>query len=74
MRAIVDGIEEQDLIAKTMRTETYLFDSLERLAGTFPTEILNLRGTDRGTFVAFDSPRRDEVAGMCKLRGVNVEG
>ena len=74
MRAIVREIQERELIAKTMRTGNYLFDGLERLAGKFPTEILNLRRKDRGTFIAFDSPRRDEVVRMCKMRGVNVGG
>lgn len=75
MRAIVRGIQEHELIAKTMRTGNYLFDGLERLAGEFPTEILNLRRKkDRGVFIAFDSPRRDEVVRMCKMRRINVGG
>ena len=74
MRAIVQEIERRDLIAKTKRTGAYLFAGLERLAREFPKEILNLRGKDRGTFVAFDSPRRDEVVRLCKGRGVNVGG
>ena len=74
MRAIVQEIEQRDLIAKTKRTGTYLFDGLERLAREVPAEVLNLRGKDRGTFIAFDSPRRDEVVRLCKQRGVNIGG
>ena len=74
MRAIVQDIEERDLIANTKRTGSYLFEGLERLARRFPAEIRNLREKDRGTFVAFDSPRRDEVVRLCKQRGVNVGG
>ena len=74
MRAIVREIEQRDLIAKTKRTGTYLFDGLERLAREFPVEMLNLRGKDRGTFIAFDSPRRDEVVKLCKQHGVNIGG
>ena len=74
MRAIVQEIHHRDLIAHTKRTGTYLFDGLERLAQRFPAEIMNLRGKDRGTFIAFDSPRRDEVVRSCKRRGVNIGG
>ena len=40
----------------------------------YPGEIDNLRGKGRGTFIAWDSPRRDEVLKKAKGVGINVGG
>lgn len=34
----------------------------------------NLRGQGQGTFIAWDSPRRDEVLRSAKSLGINVGG
>lgn len=73
-RAIVKEIERSDLIRKTADVGRYLFAGLERLASQNPDEIMNLRGKDRGTFIAFDSHRRDAIVKGAKARGVNIGG
>jgi len=73
-RAIIAEIHRLDLVANTASTGAYLFDRLARLASRFPEEIQNLRGQGQGTFIAFDSPRRDAVLKGMKGVGINVGG
>jgi 4-aminobutyrate aminotransferase/(S)-3-amino-2-methylpropionate transaminase len=73
-RSIIQEIERLDLVRNTAATGDYLFDGIKRLAEKFPREILNLRGQGQGTFIAFDSPRRDEVLRKAKAHGVNIGG
>jgi 4-aminobutyrate aminotransferase/(S)-3-amino-2-methylpropionate transaminase len=73
-RAIIDQVHEHDLVAATARVGDYLFAGLEGLAARFPDQIANLRGKGQGTFIAFDSPRRDEVLRKAKTLGVNIGG
>lgn len=73
-RAILDEIDRLDLVENTRVTGEYLFGGLTALAERFPGEIVNLRGQDRGTFIAWDSPRRDEFLKRAKQEGVNVGG
>jgi 4-aminobutyrate aminotransferase/(S)-3-amino-2-methylpropionate transaminase len=72
--AIVREIERLDLVSHTAATGSYLFDGLERLAQRYPKEIQNLRGKGQGTFIAWDSPRRDDVLRRAKGEGVNIGG
>ncbi len=72
MRAILEEIQQHDLVARTAQTGEYLYAGLASLGQKFPDQILNLRGKDRGTFIAFDSPHRDDVVRRCKQKGVNV--
>ena len=58
----------------TAETGDYLFGGLESLAQKYPNEIKNLRGKGQGTFIAWDSPRRDEVLKKAKGVGINVGG
>lgn len=73
-RAIVDEVERLGLVSRTAAVGDYLFDRLEGLAARFPDEFRNLRGKGAGTFIAFDSPRRDEFLRRAKALGVNVGG
>jgi len=73
-RGIIEEIERLDLVNNAKNTGAYLYDGLERLAERFPEEILNLRGQGQGTFLAFDSPRRDEFLKKAKALGVVVGG
>ena len=73
-RGIVDVIERLDLVQNTARVGDYLFAGLESLAQRYPNQIQNLRGKGQGTFIAFDSPRRDEVLRKAKGEGVNLGG
>ena len=58
----------------TAETGAYLYTGLERLAAKFPKEIKNLRGKGQGTFIAWDSPRRDEFLKSAKSIGINIGG
>jgi len=73
-RAIIDEIQEKDLVKNAERTGDYLFGGLTALQERFPKEIMNLRGENRGTFIAWDSPRRDEFLRLMKGVGINVGG
>jgi 4-aminobutyrate aminotransferase/(S)-3-amino-2-methylpropionate transaminase len=73
-RAIIEEIERLDLVSNTASVGAYLFQGLERLQSQYPHEIMNLRGKGQGTFIAFDSPRRDEFLKKAKGVGVNIGG
>lgn len=73
-RAILQEIESGDLVHKTSQVGDYLFAGLERLANKYPDDVQNLRGKDRGTFISFDSYRRDAVLRNAKQKGVNIGG
>lgn len=73
-RAIIQEIDRLDLVTNTKNVGEYLYSGIERLAGQYPGEFLNLRGKGQGTFIAFDSPRRDEFLKKAKSVGVNIGG
>ncbi|KAF7897341.1 hypothetical protein EAF00_005569 [Botryotinia globosa] len=73
-RAIIEEIERLDLVNNTAKVGDYLYGELERLAKQYPGEIQNLRGKGQGTFLAFDSNRRDEVLKNAKSVGINIGG
>ncbi|KAK3901048.1 hypothetical protein C8A05DRAFT_16718 [Staphylotrichum tortipilum] len=73
-RGIIEEVEKFDLVNKTARVGDYLFGKLEKLAEKYPGQFENLRGKGMGTFIAFDSPRRDEFLAQAKKVGVNIGG
>ncbi|KIV99928.1 4-aminobutyrate aminotransferase [Verruconis gallopava] len=73
-RAIIKEIERLDLVNHTAEVGAYLYSGFEELAKSYPSEIQNLRGKGQGTFIAFDSPRRDEVLKKAKTVGINIGG
>ncbi|KAH7013782.1 4-aminobutyrate aminotransferase [Ilyonectria destructans] len=73
-RGIYNEVERLGLVEQTARVGGYLYSKLEQLAQRYPNEIQNLRGKDRGTFLAWDSPRRDEIIRSAKAKGVNMGG
>ncbi|KAH7009314.1 aminotransferase class-III-domain-containing protein [Macrophomina phaseolina] len=73
-RGIINEIERLNLVENTAQTGDYLYAGLERLAQQYPNEIQNLRGKGQGTFIAWDSPRRDEVLKNAKGVGINIGG
>ncbi|KNG51086.1 4-aminobutyrate aminotransferase [Stemphylium lycopersici] len=73
-RSIIQEIERLDLVKSTAATGDYLFAGLTALSQRFPAEIQNLRGHGQGTFIAFDSARRDQVLAKAKAHGVNIGG
>ena len=73
-RAIINEIERLGLVENTAQVGDYLYGGLERLAERYPNEIQNLRGQGQGTFIAWDSPRRDDFLKRAKGLGVNIGG
>ena len=73
-RAIIDEIERLGLVENVAKTGEYLYSGLEKLAEQHPHEIMNLRGKGQGTFLAWDSPRRDEFLKQAKGEGVLIGG
>jgi 4-aminobutyrate aminotransferase / (S)-3-amino-2-methylpropionate transaminase len=73
-RAIVQEMERLDLVRNTAEVGDYLYAKLEALQARFPHEMANLRGKECGTFIAWDSPRRDEVLKKAKAFGINIGG
>lgn len=73
-RAIIKEIERLNLVQHTAQVGDYLYAGFENLAKKYPNEIKNLRGKGQGTFIAFDSPRRDEVLKKAKGVGINIGG
>jgi 4-aminobutyrate aminotransferase/(S)-3-amino-2-methylpropionate transaminase len=73
-RAIIQEIERLNLVEHTAQVGDYLYAGLERIAQQYPNEIQNLRGKGQGTFIAWDSPRRDEFLRSAKGKGINIGG
>jgi 4-aminobutyrate aminotransferase/(S)-3-amino-2-methylpropionate transaminase len=73
-RSIIQEIKRLDLVNSTAAVGDYLYNGLQRLSEKFPQDIQNLRGKGQGTFIAFDSVRRDEVLKKAKGEGVNIGG
>lgn len=73
-QAIVDEIESKNLVQNTAIVGNYLYNGIDSLAKQYPKEILNLRGKGLGTFIAFDSPRRDYFLRKARSIGVNMGG
>ncbi|KAA8893698.1 4-aminobutyrate transaminase gata, partial [Sphaerosporella brunnea] len=72
--AIVDEIKKNDLIKHTAKTGDFLYAGLKELASRYPKQMQNLRGKGQGTFIAWDTPRRDEFLKTMKTVGVNIGG
>lgn len=73
-RAIIEEVERLNLVENTASTGNYLYANLERLAKQYPEHFQNLRGKGQGTFIAWDSPKRDEILVKAKSVGVNIGG
>ncbi|TPX10027.1 uncharacterized protein E0L32_001224 [Thyridium curvatum] len=71
-RAIYNEIERLGLVEHTAKLGDYIYSGLEKLAAKHPDAIKNLRGKGRGTFIAWDSPKRDEIMKATKARGINI--
>ena len=73
-RGILEEIERLDLVENTRITGDYLYAGLERLAQKYPELFLNLRGKGQGTFIAWDTLKRDEFLVKAKTVGINIGG
>jgi 4-aminobutyrate aminotransferase/(S)-3-amino-2-methylpropionate transaminase len=73
-RAIIKEIERLDLVNHTANVGEYLYSGFAQLKQSHPNDVQNLRGKGQGTFLAFDSPRREEVLKKAKAHGINIGG
>ncbi|KAL5003173.1 4-aminobutyrate aminotransferase [Aspergillus recurvatus] len=73
-RGIIEEIERLSLVENTAATGDYLYSGLERLAKQYPEHLQNLRGKGQGTFIAWDTPKRDEFLVKGKGVGINIGG
>lgn len=73
-RAIINEIERLNLVENAAMVGDYLYAGLEDLSNQFPGQIQNLRGKGKGTFIAFDNPKRDEFLVKMKTLGINIGG
>lgn len=73
-RGIWEECQRLELVENTRVVGEYLFGGLTALSERWPHEMRNLRGSGQGTFVAWDSPRRDEFLKVMKTVGVNIGG
>lgn len=73
-RTIVQEIKNHNLVEHTAKTGDYLYSLLSDLSQKYPDQIKNLRGKGQGTFIAWDSPKRDEFLKAMKYAGVNIGG
>ncbi|KAF2671886.1 4-aminobutyrate aminotransferase [Microthyrium microscopicum] len=73
-KGILEEIERLNLVEHTAKVGDYLYGKLEALQAKYPEEIKNLRGQGQGTFIAWDSPRRDAILKKAKTVGLNIGG
>ena len=73
-RGIIEEVERLGLVENTRITGDYLYAGLERLSQKYPQHFQNLRGKGQGTFIAWDTPKRDEFLAKAKSVGVNIGG
>ncbi|KAK9334121.1 aminotransferase class-III-domain-containing protein [Lipomyces starkeyi] len=76
-REIVKEVRAHNLVARTSQVGKYLYEQLEQLQRTFPHLMQNLRGKDRGTFIAWDATdlqTRNKILKDMKGAGVNIGG
>lgn len=72
--AIYSEIERLDLVRHTAEIGDHVFSEIEKLQSKYPDEIQNLRGKGMGTFIAWDSPRRDDFVKRMRAKGVHMGG
>ena len=75
--AIGAEIVKHDLAAQVKRVGDYLYGKLEKLQQKYPTHLGDLRGKDRGTFIAWslaDAAARNKFLADMKTVGVNIGG
>lgn len=75
--AIGAEVLKHDLSKKTAQVGEYLFGKLESLQKKYPAYLRDLRGKDRGTFIAWllpDGGARNKFLSDMRVKGVNVGG
>lgn len=75
--AIGAEVKKHDLPAVVARVGDYLYKKLEAVVKKYPDLIHNLRGKDRGTFIAWsfkEAPLRNQFLNDIKKEGINMGG
>lgn len=75
--AIGKEIAKNNLVQRTKEVGQYMYSKLEALSSKYPKYIKNLRGKDRGTFIAWSlesGEARDKFLKDLKTKGVNMGG
>ncbi|KAJ9096039.1 hypothetical protein QFC21_005404 [Naganishia friedmannii] len=73
----ISVIKQHDLVQHTASTGRQLYDQLDQLAKSSSGKMLNLRGKDNGTFIAWDmesAGQRDALLKEMRNQGVNMAG
>lgn len=76
-RTIYQEIVANDLITNTANVGNYIYNHLKELSNKYPSILLNLRGENFGTFIAFDCPNptiRNNLLVKMRNKGVNAGG
>lgn len=76
-RTIYQEIVLHDLVASTAKVGDYIYKNLQSIAAKYPSILLNLRGENFGTFIAFDCPNptiRNQLLLSMRNKGVNAGG
>ncbi len=74
-RAIYQEIQKNHLVERTAEVGSYLYGKLAELSTKYPQYIESLRGKNRGTFIAWDTPSPDaraKILNDLRLNGANV--
>lgn len=76
-KSIYQEISKHNLVEKTSETGDYLYSKLNKLFENYTNKIINLRGENYGTFIAWDcidANTRNELLSNLRHKGVNIGG
>ncbi|ODV77103.1 4-aminobutyrate aminotransferase [Suhomyces tanzawaensis NRRL Y-17324] len=76
-KTIYQEVVKHGLVEKTAATGAYLYPQLQAVLDKHPDKVLNLRGENFGTFIAWDfvdAGARNKLLAEMRARGVNVGG
>lgn len=70
--AVITEILNNDLVAQTASVGAKLYETLQTLSSKYPEQMQNLRGKDRGTYIAFDTTDPAGLVAKMRRLGVNM--
>ncbi|KAJ5472385.1 Pyridoxal phosphate-dependent transferasemajor regionsubdomain 2 [Penicillium desertorum] len=70
--AVIDEILSKKLVEKTAQVGVVLYNRLAALADKYPNWIQNLRGKNKGTYIAFDTPDSSTLLKKMRELGINI--
>ncbi|KAL5596959.1 hypothetical protein BROUX41_006368 [Berkeleyomyces rouxiae] len=71
-KAIIEEIEAGKLVEQTARVGGLLYAEIEKLTLKYPAKVANLRGKDRGTYIAFDTTDPIKLIAAMRKLGVTI--